>query len=233
VMRVGMGSAANGQACPYCSTPFRALEEVVSCPKCQTSHHYACWVENGCMCAATLCDGFSLREVVQQPLPLQPPQPAPEEIVIRKEDVADEGSVTRKQQEQRFQRRLLLVALMAEEDQLPPEAADGLPSVDEILDQIQHDRTTDATPTARDLSSSQETALPSRQETLLPPSPATPPAYQSSGIVTGIIPIWPEQAQPEAAPAGEPVDCCGNCGYSFQKSKGRFCPKCGTERETR
>jgi hypothetical protein len=101
-----------------------------------------CWVENGSACGATLCNGFSLRELYHQPLQPQPPAKIAPVIVIRKEDIPDAGYATRKQQEQKFQRQVLMLALMKEEGQIPPDMA--VPSVDELLDQIQRDRASGA-----------------------------------------------------------------------------------------
>jgi hypothetical protein len=222
VMQVGVGSAALGQTCPYCSSPFKALERVVACPKCQVSHHHECWQENDYTCAAVLCDGFSLRDLVQQPLPLQPPETALETIVIRKEDLPNVTTISRKQQEERFQRRLLMLALMAEEGELPADALTGLPSIDELLDQIQRDRGTQpqATPSAP--------ASPAK--TAPPPSPPTASSYQSSGVVTGVIRIWPEQGPADAVLGAGPAPVCRKCSYSFQNNQAKFCPKCGAER---
>lgn len=221
VMQVGAGSAALEQSCPYCSSLMKALEEVVACPKCQTSHHFECWVENGCACAATLCDGFSIREVYNRPLPRQPSQPEPEVIVIRKEDVHDAGKEGRKAQEQRFQRQLLLMALLAEEGEVAPEYAAGLPSVDDLLDQIQRDRGP-AEP-------SQAPARTAGPETTPAAAQPTPTSYRSSGVVTGILSIWPKQPEPQPG-AEERPEACQQCGRVFGSSTARFCPKCGAPR---
>lgn len=221
VMQVAGSSAANGRTCPYCSNPFVEKEQVIACPRCHVSHHYDCWVDNGHACAAALCDGFSIREVCQQPLPPQPEESETEMIVIRKEDIPDTAIMTRKEQEQQFQRRLLLMALLAEEGQLPPEQVRGLPSVDELLDQVQRDRTTDAQHTA--------TVSPSSPEAT-PPSPrAMPVPYQSSGVVVGTLSIWPEQLEPVSVTKEKPSQPCKKCGFDFGNSAAHFCPRCGTE----
>ncbi len=231
VMQVGAGSAASEQFCPYCSDSFKATEEVVVCPKCQSNHHFECWLENSHSCAAVLCDGFSIRELYQDPLPLQPPTSEAKTIVIKKEDIPDGTTVTRKQQEERFQRRLLLMALMAEEGQLPPGAGDNLPGVDELLDQIQRDRVVDKqTISPAEPPGSEAASPPSTPAPASPPFQPTPESYRSSGVVTDVISIWPDQAQPEAPPATGPAKSCQNCGYDLQNSTARFCPKCGTER---
>ena len=142
VMRVTIASAAMGHKCPFCLGDFKAAEEVVVCPKDQTSHHYECWVENGHACAATLCDGFSVNELYQPPLSPQPLQQNAEMIVIQKEDISQAGYATRKDQEERFQRQMLMLALMKEEGALPP--GGDVPSVDDLLDQIQRDRSATA-----------------------------------------------------------------------------------------
>lgn len=143
VMRVGYHSIAFGHTCPYCRDEFKALDEIIVCPRCHRSQHYDCWQENGHTCAVSLCDGFSLQEIADKPLPIQAEKTAEEVIILRKEDVSGTDVVTRKQKESRFVRKMLLMALAAEEGAIPPEEGDQLPSGDELLDQIQRDRSSD------------------------------------------------------------------------------------------
>lgn len=166
VLRVGYHSIAVGQICPYCRDKFKVLDEIIVCPRCHRSHHYDCWQENGHTCAVSLCDGFSLEEMADEPLPMQAEKTAEEIIVLHKEDISNTDVVTRKQKEDRFLRKMLMMALAAEEGALPPEEGAQLPSVDELLDQIQRDRTLD-----------QQVKATQTAQTPSPPATGSPPKY--------------------------------------------------------
>ncbi len=239
VMQVGSNSAAMGRPCPFCSNDFQMAEEVVACPACSTSHHGSCWGENGYRCATRLCQGYSLREERAHPLPIQPAASDsvvtdPQVIVIRKEDIGQAVKITRKEQEQRFQRRLLLLKLLEEEGEVAPEVGAGLPSVDELLDQIQRDRQPAQADRAVPMPPSSEPEPPKATEDETTPtkaSPLPPPtgAYQHTPVVTGVIPVMPQPTEP-ARPEGAH---CQQCGYAFQNPKARFCRQCGAQRVDR
>jgi hypothetical protein len=44
--------------CPYCRASFGGGESVVACLQCNTTHHPACWIENGNQCTVYRCNGF-------------------------------------------------------------------------------------------------------------------------------------------------------------------------------
>ena len=218
VMRVGANSAAMGKHCPYCSGPFRVREEVVFCPACNVSHHFECWAENNHACAGTLCEGFSLEEIYSSLLPMQPPAAVPQPIVIRKEDIPERGKVSRKEQEQSFQRRLLLMALLAEEGELTPGLAGALPSVDEILDQVQRDRVVQGSTVGQ----------ADRGRSSTSAAPPGPHPDDTPRIITGSMPIWPQQIARSDDSDRPYVASCRNCGRIFEHRKPNFCSQCGT-----
>lgn len=225
VMQVAATSAALKHPCPFCTSPIQVMEEVVACPQCQTYHHYSCWQENGHCCGALLCQGFSLSELASQPLPIQPAPTDRPLVVIRKEDIGRARKVSRKEQEQSFQRYLLMLALLQEEGELPAQLASALPSIDELIDQIQRDRSTGKT--------AAPPAAPPPPAQPTPPvrsTPALPPAYQHSSVVTGTMSIWapPAQANATAQTTASSVSpSCIQCGYALPAVRPAFCPRCG------
>lgn len=142
VMILDAGSAAIGNSCPFCKQIFCEGEKVVSCPQCRGSQHYSCWVDNGFTCARRLCSGFSVKENNFEPLPIQPQKPAGRMIVIRKENMTKVKKVTRVEKEEPFLRKILIMKLLAEDGQIPPEQAASLADVEleDLLKQYQRDR---------------------------------------------------------------------------------------------
>jgi hypothetical protein len=139
VMRVGFGSAAAGTICPFCKSSIKSLEEVVTCPQCGLSHHYECWSENNSGCAGAVCDGFSIEEIFEASLPLQPPPPASRTIIIRKEDIRPSQVIPRMEKEKEFLCFLLQKQDEAEAGLLPPGLAAQLPDREEIMQQLIRD----------------------------------------------------------------------------------------------
>ena len=141
VMEVGTDSVSLNQTCPYCQARFKITEQVVVCPNCKRAHHYVCWMENGNACAGRLCTGFSLEEVILNPLPVQQPKTEKKEIILTKENIPQVEVASRKAKEEIFTKKMLLMALLAEEGALAPDQTSNLPPVDDLLDQLQRDRT--------------------------------------------------------------------------------------------
>lgn len=215
-MQVASYSAAIGQVCPFCLVPFSVGHEVVTCPSCAASHHLACWKEGGFGCYMGFCEGFTLREEKDDPLPTQPAEEPRDMIVIRKEDLPVTPVASRKKHEQRFQRRLLLQRLLTEENADFELSIDGLPPLEDLLELVQRDL--QRSPEAGD------SVVPAADPIGEPSGISTWP-YQTNSIVSGITPILQEAAG--ASTLSDEVDC-HMCSKRIP-DEFLFCPRCGAE----
>ncbi len=66
-----MSQTTADKVCPYCQRPVRSGMPVTVCPACQSTHHYACWRENG-GCANPRCASVSAGDP-----PVSAPEPEP------------------------------------------------------------------------------------------------------------------------------------------------------------
>lgn len=145
VMVTDRESAAIGGHCPFCGSGFAVTEKVVVCPVCSATYHQVCWADNGFGCAIRLCGGFSLREIVSDPIPVQPPRPESKMVVVQKEDIPQVNVETRQKQEEPFLRKILLLKLLQEDGVLSRDQLAGLSdvNVDQLLEQYLRDRDPD------------------------------------------------------------------------------------------
>jgi hypothetical protein len=140
VMMIQTGSTAVGKTCPFCFAHFRLSDKVIVCPKCKRTHHYHCWEENGCACAGKFCDGFSVSELKDEPLPSLPDQSEVRLIIIREEDIVPGAAGERQKREALFLLKMLISNVSAEQGLISQQSVVGLPSIDELIDLIKQSR---------------------------------------------------------------------------------------------